>query len=73
MSTGNNAHFTKSILVAFSWFSLTDDDKIPGVFQLFLRVKNIFFQDPTPNSLLAKTKRYQVISATVAAAEIEFI
>ena len=45
--------------------SLTDDNKILGVFQEFSKVKNLYFQDPIPNFLSAKTKRYQVISATV--------
>ncbi len=36
-------------------------------FQEFSRVENIFFQDPTPNSLSAKTKRYQVISISISA------
>ena len=40
---------------------------IPGVLQVFSTEKNSFFQDPTTNSLSAKTKQYEVIIATVAA------
>ena len=64
------------------WCSLTNDNKITGVFREFFRKKNFFFHDQTQDlsrqrekkiirSLSAKRKKNQVISVTVAATEME--
>ena len=56
--------------IHLTWCSLTNDNKIPGVFQEFFWVKN--FSRIQPQFLSRKkTKLYQVISATVALTEIE--
>ena len=51
------------------WCSLNNDNKIPGI--LHDKELIIFSQDQMADSLSAKTKQYQAISASATVTDIE--